>query len=66
MCIHAGKRPFCCEVCDTTFTLKAALAYHMRIHTAEHSFSGEVCYMEDHMAMSHAISRDQSYSGTSF
>jgi len=66
MCIHAGKRPFCCEVCDTTFTLKAALAYHMRIHTAEHSFSGEVCYMEDHMAMSHAISRDQSYCGTSF
>ncbi|CAG0915914.1 unnamed protein product [Notodromas monacha] len=36
-------RPFCCDVCDKTFTKDTYLIQHRRIHTGERPFVCEIC-----------------------
>ena len=40
---HTGKKPFCCSICNRTFTIKSALKKHEHIHSKE-KFICPTCY----------------------
>ena len=41
--VHAGMRPFACDICGKRFTQKSTLEGHRRIHTGEKPYSCNIC-----------------------
>ncbi|KAL4714814.1 hypothetical protein ACJJTC_002673 [Scirpophaga incertulas] len=41
--VHTGCRPYSCHVCGQTFTVRAAVAQHMRRHFAKYTVQCERC-----------------------
>ena len=41
--VHAGIRPFTCNLCEKRFTQKSTLEGHRRIHTGEMPYSCNIC-----------------------
>jgi uncharacterized Zn-finger protein len=41
--IHSGEQPFCCSVCNKSFSQQGDLKRHKRIHSGEQPFCCSVC-----------------------